>query len=408
MQESTTGSPWLAHSGALGGLRVLDLSRILSGPFCTMILADLGADVIKVEDTRAGDDTRSWGPPFQGDDAAYFHSVNRNKRGIAVDLKHPECRALVGRLARDADVIVENFRPGTADRLGLGYHQVRADNPGVVYASVSGYGQTGPLRDEPGYDAIAQALSGVMSVTGEADGPPARFGVSGADLAAGMWACLGVLAALRERERTGDGQWVDVSLLDGQIAWLTYVAGGYFATGEIPRRYGSAHPTIVPYQAFPTADGHLTVAAGNDGLWARFARAVGLADLVDDPRFATNPDRVRNRDELLPLIERTLAQRSAAEWSKLLAEAAVPVGPINTVDQALAHPQVIAREMTVEVDHRSAGRIRMVGSPLKLSASPPRIRTAPPEHGEHTADVLRGLGVDARQLAELRTGGAVR
>ncbi|MFC7344847.1 CaiB/BaiF CoA transferase family protein [Saccharopolyspora griseoalba] len=400
--------PWQSHEGALGGLRVLDLSRILSGPFCTMALADLGADVIKIENARGGDDTRAWGPPFQGDTAAYFLSVNRNKRGLAVDLKDPECLDVVRRLARTADVIVENFRPGTADRLGLGYEQVEADNPGIVFASISGYGQTGPFRDEPGYDAIAQALSGVMSVTGEPDGPPVRFGVSGADLAAGMWTAIGVLAALKERERTGKGQWVDVSLLDGQISWLTYVASGHFATGAVPGRYGSAHPTIVPYQAFPTAEGHIMVAAGNDGLWQRFAIAIGLEHLVHDPRFATNPDRVSNRDALLPLIEEALAQRSAEDWSKVLAEHAVPAAPINTVDQALAHPQVVAREMVTTVEHPSAGRVRTVSSPIKLSGTPPRVRTAPPTHGQHTGEILASLGLDEDRIGALRERGAIR
>ena len=401
-------SPWQSHDGTLSGLRVLDLSRILSGPFCTMVLADLGADVIKVEDTGTGDDTRRWGPPFQGEDAAYFHSVNRNKRGIAVDLKDPESHSLVFELAREADVIVENFRPGTASRLGFGYERVSEDNPGVVYASVSGYGQTGPMREEPGYDAIAQALSGVMSVTGEADGPPVRFGVSPADLAAGMWAGLGILAALRHRDRTGRGQWVDVSLLDGQIAWLSYVAAGYFASGEIPQRYGSAHPTIVPYQAFPTADGHLMVAAGNDGLWQRFAHAIGVGELVDDPRFATNPDRVRHRAELLPLIEEVLVRRPAAEWAELLADARVPAGRINTVDQALSHPQVIARGMTAELEHVSAGTMQTIGCPIKLSSAPASLRAAPPAHGQHTTTVLSAMGVDEDRLAKMRARGAAR
>ncbi|MER0479637.1 CoA transferase [Streptomyces sp. Edi2] len=400
--------PWLVHDGVLSGLKVLDLSRILSGPFCSMMLADLGADVIKVEDTASGDDTRAWGPPFQGEDAAYFHSVNRNKRGIAVDLKDPDCLRLIQELAAGADVIVENFRPGTAARLGLGYQDVRDRNPGVVYASISGYGQTGPYRSEPGYDAIAQAVSGVMSVTGEPGGPPVRFGVSPADLAAGMWAAIGVLAALRNREYTGSGEWVDVSLLDGQVAWLSYVAGGYFASGNVPQRYGSAHPTIVPYQAFPTADGHLMVAAGNDGLWRRFATAIGCSGLADDPRFATNPDRVRHRGELLPLIERALRARGAQEWAEILTEAKVPVGPINTVDQALRHPQVLARGMVAEVEHPDAGTLRTVASPLKLSGSPATVRTPPPRHGEHTAQILTALGVGPRQLAGLRARKAVK
>ncbi|WP_407549955.1 CaiB/BaiF CoA-transferase family protein [Streptomyces sp. Pv4-95] len=408
MDTSARPASWLAHDGALSGLRVLDLSRIMSGPFATMTLADLGADVIKIEDHRAGDDTRAWAPPYQGDQAAYFLSVNRNKRSLAVDLKDPECRELVAELARTADVIVENFRPGTAARLGLGYEDVSAGNPGIVYASISGYGQTGPYREEPGYDAIAQALSGMMSVTGEPDGPPVRFGVAGADLTAGMWATIGILAALHERKRTGHGQWVDVSLLDGQIAWLTYISSGYFATGRVPGRYGSAHPTIVPYQAFPTADGHIMIAVGNDGLWRRFAPAVGLGDLVEDARYATNPDRVRHRDELLPLIEEALAARGAAEWTEVLAKAGVPAGRINTVDQALAHPQVVARGMVAESEHTTAGTVRTVASPVKLSASPPQVRTAPPRHGEHTDDILAALGVDAAGIADLRTRGAAR
>lgn len=305
-------------------------------------------------------------------------------------------------------MIVENFRPGTAARLGLGYQDVRDHNPAVVYASISGYGQTGPYRNEPGYDAIAQAVSGVMSVTGEPTGPPVRFGVSPADLAAGMWAAIGILAALRNREHTGTGEWVDVSLLDGQVAWLSYVAGGYFASGSVPQRYGSAHPTIVPYQAFPTADGHLMVAAGNDGLWRRFATAIGLAGLVDDPRFATNPDRVRHRAELLPLIERALSARGAKEWAVLLTEAEIPVGPINTVDEALRHPQVVARGMVTELQHTGAGTLRTIASPIKLSGHPATVRTPPPRHGEHTAPVLTAMGVDPRQLAELRARKAAK
>jgi len=246
---------------------VLDLTRILSGPFSTMILADLGADVVKIEDTARGDDTRHWGPPFQGDDAAYYHAVNRNKRSLAIDLKSEVGRDLVRRLAESADVLVENFRPGTAARLGLGYEELRAVNPRLVYGSVSGYGHTGPMSQDAGYDAIAQAMSGAMSVTGEGDGEPVRFGVAGADLAAGMWVAIGILAALVSREQTGQGQHVDVALLDGLTAWLTYVAQNHFASGEAPRRYGSAHPNIVPYQGFSTGDGDLMVAAGNDGLW---------------------------------------------------------------------------------------------------------------------------------------------
>lgn len=408
MIDAQSHSPWEEHAGTLGGLRVLDLSRILSGPFATMTLADLGADVIKVEDTRSGDDTRSWGPPYQGDTAAYFLSVNRNKRSIAVDLKSAEGKDIVWQLACTADVIVENFRPGTTARLGLGYEQVVAANPGIVYVSISGYGQTGPYSQQPGYDAIAQAVSGVMSVTGERDGEPVRVGVSSADLAAGMWATIGLLAALRQRDRTGEGQWVDISLLDGQISWLTYVAGGYFATGSVPDRHGSAHPTIVPYQAFPTADGHLMVAAGNDSLWQKFASVIGLAELAEDARFATNPERVCHRSTLLPLIESALAQRSAEEWADVLSEAGIPAGPINTVDKALTHPQVAARGMVGETEHATAGTVQTIAAPIALSASPPTVRSAAPEHGQHTSAVLADLGVDDEQFAVLRKNGAIR
>jgi crotonobetainyl-CoA:carnitine CoA-transferase CaiB-like acyl-CoA transferase len=393
--------------GALSGLRVLDLSRILSGPFATMTLADLGADVIKVEQPGHGDDTRQWGPPFQGDEAAYFLSVNRNKRSIAVDLKSADGLALVRRLCQQVDVVVENFRPGTAARLGLGYEQLGSDHPSLVYASISGYGQTGPDGERPGYDAIAQARSGIMSVTGEPDGPPVRVGVSSADLVAGMWAVIGILAALRERDRTGRGQWVDISLLDGSVSWLTYVASGYFASGEVPRRYGSAHPTIAPYQAFPTADDHLMVAVGNDGLWRRFAPVVGLTELVDDPRFATNPQRVRNREQLVELITRALAPHGALEWARRCADAGVPVSPIQSVEQVMGDPQVLARGMVTTVEHPTAGTVRTVGCPVRLSSTPPTVRLPPPTLGQHTADVLGELGVDADQLARLRAAGAV-
>ncbi|MFD0547324.1 CoA transferase [Streptomyces mexicanus] len=389
-------------------MRVLDLSRILSGPLATMVLADLGADVVKVEDTKDGDDTRQWGPPFQGTEAAYFLAANRNKRGVCVDLKAERGREFVLRLAERADVLVENFRPGTAARLGLGYEELSARNPGLVYASISGYGQTGPWAARPGYDAIAQAQSGMMSITGERGGPPMRPGVATADIGAGMWAVIGILAALHARRATGRGQHVDVSLLDGQLAWLTYVAGGYFATGDTPGPHGSAHPTIVPYQALATADGHVMVAAGNDRLWRRFAEVIGEPQLADDPRFATNPDRVRHRDALVPLLEAALTRRSGAAWAEALDAAGVPCAPISTVDQALSSPQALAREMVCVLRHPTAGELRTVGSPLKLSATPARIRTAPPLLGQHTDDVLAETGYSAREIEELRATGAVR
>jgi len=401
---SAVGEP---RAGALAGLTVLDLSRVLSGPFATMTLADLGADVVKIEQPGTGDDTRQWGPPFQGDEAAYFLSVNRNKRSLAVDLKSADGLALVRDLARRADVVVENFRPGTAARLGLGYDDLAAANPGLVYASISGYGQTGPDSHRAGYDAIAQARSGIMSVTGEADGPPVRVGVSSADLVAGMWAVIGILAALRERDRSGQGQWVDISLLDGSVSWLTYVASGYFATGTRPPRYGSAHPTIAPYQGFATKDGDLMLAVGNDAIWRRFASVAGLADLLEDPRFTTNPLRVEHRDELLPLVADAMAARTSVEWVEVLDAAGVPVGPIQTVDEVVTDPQVLARGMIGEVKHPTAGTVRTIGCPVRLTATPPQVRTAPPLLGQQTDDVLAELGVDQERLAALRASGAV-
>jgi crotonobetainyl-CoA:carnitine CoA-transferase CaiB-like acyl-CoA transferase len=400
------GTPNVA--GPLAGLLVLDLTRALSGPFATMVLGDLGADVIKVEDIWHGDDTRRWGPPFQGDDAAYFLSVNRNKRGLSVNMKAPAGRDIVRRLAAGSDILVENFRPGTAARLGVGYAELARDNPGLIYASISGYGQTGPSAHLPGYDAVAQAVSGMMSVTGEPDGEPVRSGTSSADVGAGMWALIGILAALHARETTGQGQLVDVSLLDGQLAWLTYVAGKYFATGATPGRHGSAHESLTPYQVFPTADAPLMVAVGSDGLWRRFTSATGLDELADDPRYATNPDRVRNRDTLIPLLTETLAAKGCAEWTDLLNAAGVPAGPVNTVPAALAQPQVAARDMVVEVEHPVAGTLKMLGSPLKLSAQPASIRRPPPVLGEHTDEVLAEAGYTPAQIAELRQAGVVR
>jgi formyl-CoA transferase/CoA:oxalate CoA-transferase len=323
-------------------------------------------------------------------------------------MKTDEGREIMQRLAAGSDILIENFRPGTAARLGLGYEELSAVSPRLIYASISGFGQTGPSSGLPGYDALAQAMSGVMSVTGDADGMPARVGVSSADLGAGMFVVIGILAALHSRETTGRGQQVDISLLDGQISWLTYVAGSYFATGETPRRYGSAHPSVVPYQALRTADLPLMVAVGSDSLWRRFADVLALGEMRDDPRYATNPERVRNRDTLIPLLEEALAARTSAEWADLLNDAGVPAGPVNTVPAALDNPQVAAREMVVEVEHPSAGRLKMLGSPLKLSEQPPTVRRPPPTLGQDTDEVLAEAGLSGAEITKLREAGVVR
>jgi crotonobetainyl-CoA:carnitine CoA-transferase CaiB-like acyl-CoA transferase len=396
-----------AVSGPLAGILVCDLTRVLSGPYCTQMLSDLGARVIKVERPGTGDDTRAWGPPWVGGTAAYFMSANRNKESIAVDLKHPDGLAVVRRLAARADVLVENFRPGTADELGLGYETLRRENPRLIYASISGFGQTGPYRERPGYDAIAQGMGGMMAITGEPDGPPVRAGVAIADIGAGMWAAFGIVAALYHRERSGRGQYVDCALLDGQVAWMTYAAANYFATGETPRRYGSAHPSIVPYQAVAVADGYIMLAVGNDAIWRRFCAALGEPELAEHPSYRTNPDRVAHREDLLAYLDPRLRRRTMAEWLEAFERAGVPAGPIYTMPQVFADPQVQAREMVVELPHPTAGTVRVTGNPVKLSETPGAVRTAPPLLGQHTDAVLAFLGYDAEAIAALRAAGAV-
>jgi len=394
-------------SGPFAGVRVLDLSRILSGPYCTMVLADYGAEVIKVERPGAGDDTRHWGPPFIGGESGYFLSINRNKKSITVDMSTPEGREIIYRLARTADVAIENFRPGTADRLGIGYERLRQENPSIIYCSISGFGQTGPYRDRPGYDALAQAMSGMMAITGEPDGPPMKHGMSIADIGAGMWAVFAIAAALYHRERTGEGQAIDVSLLDAQLSWLTYAAGNYFASGKNPGRYGSAHPNIVPYQPFATADGYIMLAVGNDRLWQQFCQAAGRPELADQPGFRTNAERVTNRADVVATVGEIMAQRTTAEWMELLERAGIPAGPINTVEQILDDPHVLAREMVVTLQHPTAGEIKTVGIPAKLSDTPGTVRSAPPLLGQHTDEILAELGYDAAAIADLRERGIV-
>ena len=388
----------------LSGIIVLDLTRVLSGPYCTMMLGDLGARVIKVERPGRGDDTRAWGPPFVGGESAYFLSINRNKESLTLDFQQAEGRAILEQLVARADVLVENFRPGTLERYGLDYPALAARFPRLVYCSISGYGQTGPRRTTAGYDAVVQAEGGLMSVTGAPDGPPYRLGLPIADMVAGMFAAQGITAALFERERTGRGQQVDVSMLDSVAALLIYQASGYFATGTPAGRFGNGHPSIVPYDTYEARDGQLMLAVGNDDQWRRFCTAAGLDDLAADPRFATNPERVRHRATLQPRLEQAFLARDRAEWIALLGAAGVPCGEVRSVAEALADPQLAARGMVAAVAHPAAGTVRLVDNPIMLPAAPRAAVTPPPTLGQHTDAILvTELGLSPDAVHDLRT-----
>ena len=402
----------------LSGIRVLDLSRVLAGPWCTQTLADLGADVIKVERPGSGDDTRGWGPPFLKDregrdtaESAYYLGTNRNKRSIAVDIAQPAGQALIRELVARCDVFIENFKVGDMARYGLDATALCALNPALVYCSVTGFGQTGPYRERAGYDYAVQGIGGLMSVTGERDdlpgGGPQKVGVAVADLFTGMYATVAILAALRHRDRTGEGQVVDMALLDSQVAMLANLGANYLATGVAPARAGNAHQNIVPYQVFEVADGHLILAVGNDSQFAKFCEVAGAAELASDPRFMRNEGRVRHRDTLVPLLATLMTQRTKRDWLSALEAAKVPCGAINNLAEVFADPQVNARGMTVAVDHPLAGSLRLVASPMKLSATPVQYRRAPPLLGEHTDEVLRDLGWSDAQRAALRAHGVI-
>jgi len=382
----------------LDAITVLDLTRVLSGPYCTMLLGDMGARVIKIEQPGKGDDTRAWGPPFIKGESAYFLSINRNKQSVTIDFKQPEGRKLLEQLVAQCDVLVENFRPGTLDKVGLDYASLSGRHPRLVYCSVSGFGQTGPRRDEPGYDAVIQAEGGLMSITGAADGPPYRLGVAIADIVSGMFAAYGISMALYARERTGRGQLVDVGMLDAVTALLTYQAGNYFASGNAPGRLGNRHPSIVPYETFQAADGDFVLAVGNDVLWKKFCAVAGLDNVEDIERFATNRDRVTRYVELRPILAERLRTRPRQEWIERLSRAGIPCGSVRDLDEVFKDPQVRTREMISLVEHPAAGPLEVLGLPVKLSGTPGAIRIPPPRLGEHTDTVLRddlGLAVDA-------------
>lgn len=384
----------------LDGLRVIDLTRVLAGPFCTMLLGDMGADVIKVEEPGTGDDTRGWAP-FIGEWSSYFLGVNRNKRSLALNIKSPEGAEILGRLVRAADVVVENFRPGTLERLGFGYAEMANANPGLIYASVSGYGHTGPRRELAGYDPVLQAEAGLMDITGPADGPPSRVGVAMTDYMAGQFLFSSILLALRERDRTGRGQAIDISLFDAILATMTLPAGIFFATGAKPPRMGNQHPSIAPYETFRAKDGSAMVCAGNPRLWVQFCEAIGRRDLPDDPRFSQNTGRLANRAALVAIIERQIASWTVDEFIARLEAAGVPCGRVRSIDEALADPQVAARHMLVEMSRDDLGAFETIGNPMALSATPPTYRLPPPALGEHSTDILAEVGYSAGDIARL-------
>jgi formyl-CoA transferase len=387
----------------LDTVRVVDLSRVLAGPYCTMTLGDLGADVIKIEQPVIGDDTRQWGPPWAGGESAYYLSVNRNKRSLTLDIKHQQGRAILLDLVRSADILVENMRPGRMDALGLGYERMREINPRLIYLSITGFGSNGPYRDRPGYDFVVQAMGGLMSVTGEEEGEPMKVGVAIVDIFSGLFATIATLGALVERGRSGEGQHVEVALFDTQLACLANVGGNYLVSGERPVRYGNAHPNIAPYQTFCAADRPFALAVGSDKFWRAFCDVISRPDLVDDERFATNPRRVENRQELADLLSAEFVRLPADAWIAALTAAGVPCAPINTVDEALADEHALARGMVVECDHPTAGRISLVGPPFQFSGTPPVMRYPPPLLGQHTEEILSTvLDLRPETIAQLR------
>ena len=405
--------------GALSHIRVLDLSRVLAGPWCAQNLADLGADVIKVERPGAGDDTRHWGPPFakdekgnETDETAYFICINRNKRSITVDISQPEGQEIIRQLAAQSDVIIENYKVGDLAKYGLDYESLKKIKSDLIYCSITGFGQNGPYAHRPGYDFIIQGMGGFMSVTGEAEdvegASPQKSGVAIADIFTGMYASTAILAAVIHRDHTGEGQYIDMSLLDTQIAVMANVSSAYLCSDEIPRRWGNASPIIVPYQTFPTSDGWMIVASGNDSQFRHFVTAGGEPQLADNPLFLTNPDRVKHRKQLVPLLEVMTRKKTKGEWIALLEHANVPCGPINNFKEVFENEQVIARHVQINVPHPTVGTMKLVASPMRLSKTPTEVRMAPPTLGQHTTQVLQeDLHFDAQKIAKLQEKGII-
>jgi len=404
--------PTAQPTGPLRGLRVLDLTRVLAGPTCVQMLGDLGADVIKIEKPGSGDDTRGFAPPFMpgSRESAYFVGVNRNKQSVTLDIAQPEGQALARRLLAHCDILVENFKVGALAKYGLGYDDLKAEFPGLIYCSITGFGQTGPYAPRPGYDSLIQAMGGVMSLTGEPDGLPQKVGVPVGDLFAGLYGCIGILAALRHKERTGEGQQIDIGMLDTSVAWLANQGMNFLATGQNPERLGNQHPNIVPYQVFPTSDGHVVLSVGNDPTFVRFCGAFGLDHLPADPRFATNAARVQHRQLVTDTLTPVMQQHPTAWWVDQLEALKIGCGPINKLADVFADPQVRFRHMVVELPHASAegGRTKVIANPVRLSATPVDYRISPPTLGEHTEAVLSGLlGLAEADIAALRAQSVV-
>jgi CoA:oxalate CoA-transferase len=390
---------------ALEGLRILDLTRVLVGPYATMVLADLGADVIKLEMPVTGDDSRAY-PPHVNGESAYFMSLNRNKRSMTLNLKSAKGKEIFLDMIKKVDVIVENFRPGTMERLGLGYEDLIKENPRLIYAAASGFGHTGPYSKRPAYDAVVQAMGGIMSITGQLGGPPTRVGTSIGDITAGLFVTIGILVALTHREKTGIGQKIDVAMLDSQVAILENAIARYTAVGEIPEPIGNRHPAITPFEPFDTEDGQLMIAVGNDALWTKFCKAIEREELRDEPRFITNPLRTANHNELRSLLATTIREKTTDKWRQIFDQSGIPNGPINSIDQVVNDPQVIAREMIVEVDHPLAGKTALPGIPIKLSETPGTIREPAPLLGEHTVEILSDiLGYSPEQIEGMQKQG---